>query len=458
MANKTEFASKIGLIAATVGSAIGLGNVWRFPAETQTNGGAAFLLLYILCVICLGIPVMLAEFSLGRGGRSDAIGVFRKLAPGKAWWIVGAIAVLASYLILCFYMVVAGWTLEYLFESVSGALYQCQEALTTTDASMLRSQFSGKMQDYVCSDWRPLFFTWGMIVINIGVLLGGVQKGIERLSNVLMPVLFVILLGLCAVTLSLPGAGEGVSFFLTPDFSKIDSGTVINALGQAFFSLSLGMGILITYSSYYPAKTKLTQTSVIVALLSLLVAVLMGLIIFPAVKSFGLDREPLEGATLVFVTLPEVFAQMNYPAVWSTCFFVLLLVAALTSTVSIAEVSIAMLQDRMKLSRRAATFWVMTPIFLFASLCSLSFGSLANFHIFGRTIFDFLDFFTTDILLPVVSLGVCVYLGWFAPKTLLRDELTNYGTLLSPATRFVAAIIRYVAPVLIILIMVFNLI
>ena len=458
MANKTEFASKIGLIAATVGSAVGLGNVWRFPAETQTNGGAAFLLLYILCVLVLGVPVMLAEFSLGRGGRSDAIGVFRKLAPGTPWWLVGALGVLASYLILSYYMVVAGWTLEYLFESATGALYDGREAVATTGTEVLRSQFTTRMQEYVCTDWRPLIFTWAMIVINICVLLGGVQKGIERLSNVLMPVLFVILLGLCAVTLTLPDAAEGVKFFLSPDFSKITPATVINALGQAFFSLSLGMGILITYSSYYPAKTKLTQTSVIVALLSLLVAVLMGLIIFPAVKSFGLDREPLEGATLVFVTLPEVFAQMPMPALWSVLFFLLLFVAALTSTVSLAEVTIAMLQDRRKLSRRAATLWAMLPIFALATFSSLSFGSLADFHILGKTIFDFLDFTTTNIMLPVVSLGVCIYLGWFAPKTLLRTELTNNATLRSPATPVITAIIRYLAPVLIILIMIFDLV
>lgn len=454
MSSKNEFGTKIGLIAATVGSAVGLGNVWRFPAETQTNGGAAFLLLYILCVLLLGIPVMLAEFSLGRGGRSDAVGVFRKLSSDSKWWITGLLAVLASYIIICYYMVVAGWTLEYFIESVGGGLYDSVTA--GNGMQSLRGTFTAKMDEYVSSDLRPLLYTYAMIAINIGVLLGGVRKGIENLSNVLMPLLFVILLVLCFITLSLPGAGEGVKYFLTPDFSRITPGVVVSALGQAFFSLSLGMGILITYSSYYPADTKLVRTSVIVSLLSLLVAVLMGLIIFPAVKSFGLDSEPLRGATLVFVTLPEVFANLPAPRVWSSLFFLLLLVAALTSTISIAEVSVKMMIDRFRLSRRAGVFIVLLPLLALSAVCSLSFGSLSDFRIFGLTVFDLFDQVTTNIFLPVVSLGVCIYMGWFAPKHLLSDELSNNGSLRSPLTGTILFIIRYVAPVLIATILISN--
>lgn len=454
MSSKNELGTKIGLIAATVGSAVGLGNVWRFPAETQTNGGAAFLLLYIVCVLLLGIPVMLAEFSLGRGGRSDAIGVFKKLSPLSKWWITGLLAVIASYIIICYYMVVAGWTLEYFIESGGGGLYDTLNAAASQQS--LRGTFSAKMDEYVSSDLRPLLYTYAMIAINIAVLLGGVRKGIENLSNVLMPLLFVILLVLCFITLSLPDSGEGVKFFLTPDFSRITPGVVVSALGQAFFSLSLGMGILITYSSYYPADTKLVRTSVIVSLLSLLVAVLMGLIIFPAVKSFGLDSEPLRGATLVFVTLPEVFANLPAPRVWSALFFLLLLVAALTSTISIAEVSVKMMIDRFRLSRRAGVFIVLLPLLGFSAVCSLSFGSLADFRIFGLTVFDLFDQVTTNIFLPVISLGVCIYMGWFAPKHLLADELSNNGTLRSPFTGIILFIIKYVAPVLIATILISN--
>lgn len=450
MANKNEFGTKIGLIAATVGSAVGLGNVWRFPAETQNNGGAAFLLLYVLCVVILGIPIMLAEFSLGRGGKSDAIGVFRKLSSGSKWWVVGLLSVIASFLVLSYYMVVAGWTLEYLYQSITGALY---DSMGTTDDAM-RSGFLTKMDEYISTDWAPLVFTYLVVAINVGVLLAGVQKGIENLSNVLMPLLFVILIVLCCITLSLPSAGEGVAYFLQPDFSKITPTVVVSALGQAFFSLSLGMGILITFASYYPADTRLTRTSVIVSVMSLVVAVLMGLIIFPAVKSFGLDKESLQGATLVFVTLPEVFANLPMPRLWSSMFFLLLLVAALTSTISIAEVSVAMLRDRFSMTRCKAVFIVMGVLVVFNTLCSLSFGSLSDFRIFGLTIFDFLDNFTTNILLPVVSLGVCVYLGWFAPKGLLADQLSNNGTIRSRITNVVLFIIRYVSPVLIALILI----
>lgn len=454
MAGNKQFGSKIGLIAATVGSAIGLGNVWRFPAETQANGGAAFLLLYIACVFILGIPVMLAEFSLGRGGRSDSVGVFRRLSPGTAWWIVGAVAILASYLILCYYMVVAGWTAEYLWESVTGNLYDIGGAADKAgDYAAADAAFARRMEQYVCDDISPLIFTYGVIIVNICVLLGGVKKGIERLSNVMMPLLFVLLVALCAVTLTLPGAGAGLKYFLSPDFSKIDAGTVINALGQTFFSLSLGMGILITYSAYYPADTRLTRTSVIVSLMSLLVAVMMGCIIFPAVTTFGLDRHPLEGATLVFVTLPEVFAKLPATQLWSTVFFLLLFVAALTSTVSIAEVSIAFMQDRFGMSRRNACLTVMLPLFLLSALCSLSFGSLSGVKLFGLTIFDLLDAFTTNMLLPAVSLGVCIYVGWFAPKGLLRDQLSNNGSLRSRVIPVVLFIIRYAAPLMIAAIM-----
>lgn len=216
------------------------------------------------------------------------------------------------------------------------------------------------------------------------------------------------------------------------------------------------MGILITYSSYYPDKTKLTQTSVIVALLSLLVAVMMGLIIFPAVKSFGLDNESIRGATLVFVTLPEIFSRMPLSGLWSSLFFILLLVAALTSTVSIAEVSVAMLEDRMRMSRRRAVLTVMIPLFVLSALCSLSFGSLSELTFFGKTIFDCLDYFTTNVMLPLVSLGVCVFVGWFAPKHLMHEQLTNQGRLRSPSCSLIECIIRYAAPVLIVLLFVYN--
>lgn len=442
---KLTFSSKIGLIAATVGSAVGLGNVWRFPAETQSNGGAAFLIIYIACVFLLGIPVMLAEFSIGRAGRSDAVGCLKNLGAPRSWWGVGGMAILASYLILCFYMVVAGWTGEYLWQSITGELYEG----AVTD---MKAVFAARMNEYISTTWEPLWATFVMIVLNIGILLGGVQKGIERLSNVLMPMLFLLLAIFCVKALTLPDAAAGVEFFLRPDWSAVTPQTLLNALGQAFFSLSLGMGILITYASYFPKDTKLAKIAVTVSLLDMLVAVMMGLIIFPAVTSFGLQGEGIEGATLVFVTLPEVFMHMPGTRIWSLLFFLLLTVAALTSTISIAEVSVAFIRDRFRMSRPKAVLAVMLPLFLFSSVCSLSQGVLSHITVYGRNIFDFLDTLATNMMLPLVSIGLCIWLGWFAPKGLLTSQLSNNGTLRTWLIAPVRFIIRYIAPVLILLV------
>lgn len=448
--SKVKFNTKIGLIAATVGSAVGLGNIWRFPAEAQSNGGAAFLLVYILCMLILGIPVMLAEFSLGRGGHGDAESVFRILKPGSKWWLAGALAILASYIILTFYMVVAGWTFEYLWQSITGDLY----STAAGSNAMMEQSFHQKMETYICSDIFPLVNTYILIIINLVILLMGVQKGIERMSNIMMPLLFVLLLVFAGVSLSMPGAYQGLEYFFKPDFSKIDAGVIVNALGQSFFSLSLGMGILITYSSYYPKTTKLVPTAFTVSILDLLVAVLMGVIIFPAVASFGLGDSDLRGTTLVFVTLPEIFAHMPATQLWSILFFLLLLVAALTSTISISEVSVAWIQDRFKKSRLQACLIVLMPLFVLSAICSLSFGSLNNIKLFGMNIFDFLDNLATNIMLPLVSIFVCIFIGWCSRKGFLKKEITNDGSVSNHFYPFVSFVIKYVAPPLLLLILV----
>lgn len=450
------FRSKIGLIAATVGSAVGLGTVWRFPAEVQGNGGAAFLLVYVACVFLLGIPLMLTEFALGRGMRSDAVGVFRKQAPGTKWWTVGAAAVLASFMILCFYMVVGGWTLDYLVQSVTGSLF-AGLGQGATDA-VADNYFTAVKDAIVCSDYESALYTAAFVIINILVLLGGVQKGIERMSNIVMPLLFVILLLFCVISLTLPGSGAGVEFFLKPDFSKITPGVCINALGQALFSLSLGMGILVTYGAYFRDNTNLGQTSVIVSSLTLLVALLMGLIIFPAVSAFGLTGHGLSGTTLVFVTLPEVFASMPFSAGWAALFFVLLAVAALTSTVSIAEVVVRFLQERTGCSRTRAVVTVLVPVIFLAGICAMSFGPLSGFKVFGLIIFDALDTATNNLLLPLVALGTCIYVGWFAPKGFFIGQVTNGGKYRPAFARVCLFIVRWLAPVAILLIFITNII
>ncbi len=451
MSQKTTFGSKIGLIATTVGSAVGLGNVWRFPAETQANGGAIFLLIYIACVFILGIPVMTAEFSLGRGGSSDATGVFRKVTPNKkGWWLVGALAILSSYLILSFYMVVSGWTLEYLIQSISGNLYATDSEIVAGNKEQL---FNNRMTEYIRGTYRPLIMTYIMLAANAFVLLKGVQKGIEKISNIMMPVLFILLLMFCVVSLSLPNASEGISFFLKPDFSAVSAKTIVNALGQAFFSLSLAMGILVTYASYYPPKTKLTRTAVTVSVLDLGVAILMGLIIFPAVMTFGLTDHDLAGSALVFITLPKIFSQMSGTLFWSALFFLLLSVAAFTSTISLAEVSVAFMEQRFGFTRTRSVITVVAPLFILSSVCSLSVGPWSEFTIYGMTIFDFLDTVATNIMLPVGGILLCVYMGWIAPRSFFRKEMTNNGKLKSHTFAIIAFIIKWIAPLLIALVL-----
>lgn len=445
-----QFASKLGLIAATVGSAVGLGNVWRFPAEAQANGGGAFLIVYLFCVLLLGIPVMLGEFAIGRNGATDAVGAYKKIAPAKSWWIVGLIGIIASYMILCFYTVVTGWTLEYMVNSVFGDLYSnIGQGSDAADAA-----FAGSMNEYIKSDWAPLIYTAISIAITAGVLLMGVEKGIERVSNIMMPALFILLIIFCFASLSLPGAGQGVEFFLWPDFSKITPMVVINALGQAFFSLSLGMGVLYTYAGYFPKQTKLAQTATTVSLLDLMVSVMMGLIIFPAVASFGMMGSDLEGSTLVFITLPEIFEQMPGTKLWSLLFFMLLLFAALTSVISIAEVSVRLFQDRLKMSRLKAVLTVMLPLLGLSAVCSLSQGSLSDVKVFGMDFFTLFDTVASNILLPVGSLLMCIFLGWFAPRNLLPDQLTNNGSLRCRVVKPVMFLIKWVAPIAILIILI----
>lgn len=453
MSKDTTFGSKFGLIAATVGSAVGLGNIWRFPSLAQENGGGAFLLVYIICIFILGIPVMLAEFSLGRAGRSDSVGSFKNLTPNKKWWIAGCIGLLASYLILMFYMVVAGWTIEYLWQSISGGLFEGMNTQTSADSNF----FSDKMQNMILTPGAPLFWTFLMIIINLAILLKGVKKGIEKISNILMPLLFVILLIFCVVSLSLPNASEGLKFFFMPDFSKITTDVIVAALGQAFFSLSLGMGILVTYSSYFPKDTKMVRTSITVTTLDFSVSVLMGFIIFPAVVSFGINgSESVAGMTLVFVTLPEIFAQMAGTQWWSALFFLLLSVAALTSTISIAEVAIAFAHDRFGISRKKACYIVLLPMFIFSSICSLSLCGFEWLQVAGMSLFDALDKFTSNMLLPISAFFICVYVGWVLPKNFLKNELTNHGTFRSIVTPTVLFLIKYICPILIALIFFAN--
>ena len=364
---RVNFGSKIGIILASAGSAVGLGNIWRFPCEVGENGGAAFILVYILCVMFLGIPVMVSEFLIGRRSRANTGGAYEVLAPGTHWKWVGMMGVVTAFLILGYYGVVAGWTLEYMVSSATGRLSGSKD-------------YTLFFNDFVGSPWKPVLYMAAFILLTHVVIVRGVKDGIEKFSKVMMPLLLLIICVLVVCSFSMPGSSEGLAFLLRPDFSKVDGKVVLDAMGQAFFSMSVGMGCLCTYASYFTRDANLVKTAGSVALIDTFVAVLAGFIIFPAVYSVpGLS--PDAGPGLVFVTLPNVF-QLAFKSVpwvgyiFSLMFYVLLVLAALTSTISLHEVATAYLHERFKLSRKKAATVVTLVCMTLGVFCALSFGLL----------------------------------------------------------------------------------
>jgi len=411
---RAQFVTKTGVIATTVGSAVGLGNIWRFPYEAGVHGGGAFLAIYIVCVLLVGVPVIVAEFMLGRGTHSNAKGAIGKLKPGSFMRWIPLLGVLASILILSFYSVVAGWILQYLYQAISGAL-----------SGNTPQQYSEMFGAFVSNPWKSSLCTIVFLLINFFVLIRGVQKGIERISNILMPLLFAILILFCVNSITLDKASEGLNFLFNPDFSKITPSVVVGAMGQAFFSLSVGLGCLLTYASYFNDKTPLVKNAVTIGILDTLVAVLAGIMIFPAVFSYGMSVEA--GPKLVFEILPSVFQQLPFAYLWSIVFFVLLLFASLTSTISMSETCIACFVEELNLSRRNATMLNTAICMTLGMLCSLSFGILSDFTIFGKTIFDLFDYVSSNILLPVGGIFFSLFVGWFVDKNFIERELTSSG-------------------------------
>lgn len=443
--SRTRFATRLGVIATTVGSAVGLGNIWRFPYEAGVHGGGAFLLIDLFFVFAIGVPVICAEFIIGRHTGANIRGAFRALAPGKAWGAVSYIGIVASVLILSFYSVVAGWTMEYIVRSVNGF-----GGVTTPDG--LHEQFDA----YSSSDLGPVLWTVVFLAVNYMILARGVQKGIERMSNVLMPLLFAILLIFMVNSLTMPGASDGLRFLFQPDFSKITPSVVLGAMGQAFFSLSLGLGCLITYSSYFKRDTPLLRTSVITAVLDTTVALLAGVIIFPAVFTFG--QEPAAGPKLVFEVLPSIFAGMGGGMAWSTLFFILLFLASITSTISMAEITIAYLAEEFGMSRRAATALTIGIAVVLGSLCALSFGSLSGLKIFGMTLFSLFDYASSNVLLPIGGMVISLFAGHVLDRSVVRGELlSGQGRISVTGAKAVIFCLRWIAPLCIGLVFVFGL-
>lgn len=436
MTNKERvtFGSKIGVILATVGCAVGLGSIWRFPYMVGENGGAAFLLVFIICTILLGLPIMITEFFIGRHSRSNAAGAFKVLAPGTKWPLIGYNGVLAAFLILGFYSVVSGWTLEYIWQAMTGSL----DGKTT-------AEFTEDFHAFSSSVFRPIFWTAVFVALTHVIIVFGVEKGIERASKIMMPALFLILILLCVRSVTLPNVSEGLNFFFKPDFSKITSSVVLSAMGQTFFSLSIGMGCLITYASYFGKETNLQTTAIEVTVLNTLVALLAGVMVFPAVFSFGI--EPTVGPELVFITLPNIFEQLPFGSLWSFIFFILLALAALTSTISLHEVSTAYIHEEYHVSRNRAAWIVSIGVTIIGAICSLSFGVLKDFTIGGLIIFDAIDFLTAKIMMPLGGMMICIFVGTRIEKKVLKEELTNKGTIPFYFFNTYAFFIKYLAPV-----------
>jgi NSS family neurotransmitter:Na+ symporter len=444
MTKRATFGSRLGAIFASVGSAVGLGNIWRFPYEAGQNGGGAYLIIYLACVLLLGLPLMMTEIFVGRHTRTNAVTAFEVLSPQRGWKIIGFMGIIGAFMILGFYTVVAGWTLEYIWEAASGAM-------TGKSADIFASDYTS----FITHPWRPLLWLVVTNLIAHFVIVSGVKGGIERASKLMMPLLFAILVVLCIRSLTLPGAGAGLSFLFKPDFSVVTHATFLSALGQAFFSLSLGLASMLTYGSYVSSITNIRNTSLSVTLLDTMVAILAGVMIFPAVFSFGIA--PGQGAGLVFVTLPNIFAQLPFPAIWSVAFFVLLTLASLTSIISMYEPATAYLSEHFRLPRKWATLIVTLGTTLLGVFASLSLGSWQGISLFGMSLFDFLDYASSKVLMPLGSMLLAIFVGWFVDKKVLARELSNNHTLSVGYMGWLRFTLRYVAPILIGLIFLYGL-
>lgn len=442
MSKRGNFGSKLAIILATAGSAVGLGNIWRFPFMTGQNGGAAFILVYFACVFLLGIPGMVSEFIVGRHAQTNAARAYGSMGH-KGWRFIGYLGILTSTIILGFYAVVAGWCLQYLFASIVGRL--------DGDATYVLTYF----QTFSSDPLKPCLWAIGFVLITHWVVSKGVNDGIERASKLLMPLLLLLLVVLVVASCLLPGSEKGVEFLLYPDFSKVSGSVFLEALGQAFFSLSLGTACLCTYASYFKRDTNLLRSATQIALLDSFIAILAGLMIFPAAFSVGV--QPDSGPSLIFITLPNVFREafgavpmVGY--VISILFYALLVFAALTSTISMHEIGTAFFHEELHLPRQRAAWILTTVCAAIAIFCSLSVGAYSGIQLFGMSLMDFCDFLTAQLMLPTGAFLTSIMMGWFVSRQLVKDEFTNGGVL--KATFFQAYLfsVRFVVPLCILLI------
>ncbi len=438
MGKRGSFSSRFGVVAAVGGSVIGLGNIWRFPYVAGENGGAAFILIYISISLLISIPIMLSEFTLGRNTKRNSKRAFQKLAPGTQWKWVGYMGIICSFVILSFYSVIAGWALDFI-----------KESLLNNFAGKSPAEISANFSAFVDSGWKPI--TWAIIFIaaTAVIVLSGIEKGIERYSKILMPLFVALLIGLVINSMTLPAFREGITFLLKPDFSKVTGSTILQALGQSFFSMSLGMGCMITYGSYIKKNENMFKVAGMVAVSDVTVAILSGLAIFPAVFSFGIS--PTSGPELVFLTLPNIFAQMTGGYFISIIFFTLLFLAAITSSISLFEVSTAYFSEEMRMGRHKAVILVGITTIITSTLCALSQMPGSNLTILGHNLFDAFDSLSSNIMMPLGGLLIVIFTGWVLDPAKFKNELTSqqrFGLKLFPIVRF---LIRFVIPVVILL-------
>ena len=432
--NKLGFKSNLGAVLALAGSAVGLGNIWKFPYMLGTNGGSAFLFIYLFFVFGVGFPLMLTELALGRHTQRNTFGTFKVLAPGTKWFLYGILSIIGAMLILSFYGTISAWTLEYTWLS-----------MTNSFVGKSSLEIDEMFNRFITHPYKPLLWHICFMALTAFIVLGGVQKGIEKVSKGMMPILLLIIVALCVNSITMPNLSEALRFLFYPDLSAITSQSVLAALGQAFFSLSIGMGSILTYASYMSPKDNLVNTSLKVITMDTSIAILAGVAIFPAVFSFNID--PQAGAGLAFLSLPNVFQQLPGGEIWALLFFILLTFAALTSAISILEIPVLYLVQERKLKRSTATWLSSSVIMLLGCFCTLSFGPLREVQIFGLNLFEAFDYLASNILLPLLGMLLCIFSGWYINRSIIYHELTNQGTLKIRFFKLYAFILRYIAPV-----------
>lgn len=445
--DRDGFTSTFGALVATLGSAVGLGNIWKFPSLTGSNGGAGFLMVYLAATILVGLPVMIAETMLGRTARADAVTSFDRLAPKGQWWWkgIGWMGFAAALLIMAFYSEVAGWVYAYIFKSIMGEI-------ATVDPKVAAGVFGRLVSD----PWSSLLWQWVVLAVTGVIIAFGVSKGIEAVTRRLMPLLFVLLLVLCVRSLSLPGASAGLAFLFDPDFAKITPAVMLTALGLAFFKLSLGMGTMLTYGSYFRDDQNIPATAARVMLADLAVSLLAGIAIFPAVFAFGF--EPAAGPSLVFMTIPAVFTSMPGGVVFMTIFFVLTAIASVGAILSLLEVPVAVLSQRWHMNRKVAALATIGMIGALGVPAALSQGVTADIKLFGLNAFDLFDFLSSNILLPTGGIAICLFVGWVYGLAEPERRLSVDGSPVERLTiRTVFFLIRFVAPVAIAIVLLHGL-